>query len=178
MTKINMSGSQVGAKALCAVTDPVTLEVLPLLATSNGDGTSTLKIDSELTATIDPTGLATSTKQDTLKTAVDTVATKQDTGNASLSTIESELSLRDIGSSIRLVNNGASQSIVVPATAKAFSCNAEGGDVRLEIDGVADATSTIRIPEDTWLSYPIDGGTQTLFSYGNVAVISNVRFLG
>lgn len=50
---------------------------MPLAATDNGDGTSTLKVDTELTATIDPTGLATSAKQDT--------------GNSSLSSINAKL---------------------------------------------------------------------------------------
>lgn len=86
--------------------------------------------------------------------------------------------LVDIGNSIQITNNLTSQSIAVPTNAKAFSCHAEGGDVRLEIDAAAGPNSTMRIPEDTWLSYPIVGGTQTLFSYGNVGVISNVRFLG
>ena len=39
-----MSGSNVGAKGLCAVIDPTTMEVLPLLATDNTNETATLKI--------------------------------------------------------------------------------------------------------------------------------------
>ena len=39
-----MSGSNVGAKGLCAVIDPTTMEVLPLLATDNTNDTATLKI--------------------------------------------------------------------------------------------------------------------------------------
>lgn len=53
------------------------MDTLPLSATDNGDGTATLKVDTELTATIDPTGLATSAKQDT--------------GNSSLSSIDGKL---------------------------------------------------------------------------------------
>ncbi len=44
---------------LYAVINTSTLDSLPVLGTDNGDGTSTLKVDTELTATIDPTGLAT-----------------------------------------------------------------------------------------------------------------------
>ncbi len=84
----------------------------------------------------------------------------------------------DIGSPIQSTQDGSSKSIPVPATAVMFAVHAEGGDVRLEIDGAASATSTIRVPEDTWLVYPIVGGTQTLFSYGNIGVVANVRFLG
>lgn len=39
-----MSGSNVGAKGLCAVINPTTMEVLPLLATDNSNDTATLKI--------------------------------------------------------------------------------------------------------------------------------------
>ena len=74
-----MSGSNVGAKALCAVVD-TSGNVLPCLATDNGDDTCTLKIDGEFTATIDPALLATAAKQDTgnsslgnIKTAVETI---------------------------------------------------------------------------------------------------------
>lgn len=86
--------------------------------------------------------------------------------------------LIDIGSPIQIINNLTSQAITIPINAKAFACHAEGGGVRLEIDSAASATSTIRVPEDTWLVYPIVGGTQTLFSYGDIGVIANVRFLG
>lgn len=58
MVKI-ITGSRMGTKAICAVVDDETLDSLPLLATDNGDGTATLKVDTELTATIDPTGLNT-----------------------------------------------------------------------------------------------------------------------
>ncbi len=57
-------------------------EVVPLLATAVGDGTYKLAIDTELTATIDPTGLATSALQTT--------------GNSSLSNINSKIA-NDIG---------------------------------------------------------------------------------
>ena len=110
-----------------------------------------------------PSGAATSAKQDTAKTVLDT--------------IEGEISLRDIGSSVRITNDATSKSVSVPATAKAFACQAEGGDVRLEIDGAASASSTIRVPEDSWLVYPVTGGSQTLYSYGLAGTYSNVRFL-
>jgi hypothetical protein len=64
----------VGSKVVSGVVDPVTLETLPCIATDNGDGTATLKVDSELTATIDASGLATGAKQDTGNTSLATVA--------------------------------------------------------------------------------------------------------
>lgn len=64
-------GGRIGAQVLYA-----TLEggaKVPLLATDNGDGTYTLKVDSELTATIDPSGLATAAKQDASKETLDDI---------------------------------------------------------------------------------------------------------
>ena len=102
------------------------------------------------------------------------VAQKMDAGGNAITTD----GLSDIGSPVRVTNNGSSQAVSVPATARAFACQAEGGPVRLEIGGAASATSTLRVPEDLWLIYPIVGGTQTLFSYGAAATYSNIRFLG
>jgi hypothetical protein len=95
-----------------------------------------------------------------------------------LTTLEAEASLRDIGSPVRIANDTTSKTVTVPATAKAFAVQAEGGEVRMEIGGAASATSTLRVPEDSWLMYPITGGSQTLYSYGAVGTYSNVRFLG
>lgn len=72
MTKINMSGSNVGAKGICAVID-ANGTVLPCLATDNGDGTATLKIDGEFTAAIDPGLLATEANQVTAQTSLDSI---------------------------------------------------------------------------------------------------------
>jgi len=44
MTKINMSGTNVGAKAICAIVD-TNGTVLPVIAIDNGDGTATFKVD-------------------------------------------------------------------------------------------------------------------------------------
>lgn len=57
ITKL-ITGNRVGTKALYGVIDPTTLDALPLSATDNADGTATLKIDGEFTATIDPATLA------------------------------------------------------------------------------------------------------------------------
>lgn len=84
----------------------------------------------------------------------------------------------DIGSPVRITNDATSQEVTVPATARAMAIQAEGGEVRLEIDGAASATSTLRVPEESWFMYPIAGGTQTLFCYGAVGTYANVRFLG
>lgn len=104
-----------------------------------------------------PTGAATAAKQDALF---------------------DEVALFDIGGPQRVVNDGTSKTVTVPAAAKMVVVDAEGADVRLEIDGAASATSTIRIPEDTIRGHPIAGGDQTLASWGAVGSIANVRFLG
>lgn len=104
-----------------------------------------------------PDGAATSAKQDALF---------------------DEVALFDVGEPQRIVNDGTSKAVTVPAAAKMAVVDAEGGDVRLEIDGDATATSTIRIPEDTIRGHPISGGDQTLASWGAVGSIANVRFLG
>ena len=261
---------------------------MPLSATDNGDGTATLQVDTELTATIDPAGLATSAKQDTgnsslssinaklptlvggkipvdasvsidsidigdvdikefpsgnlgqqLKTASLSVAPATDIsdatyigdikfaeslpsgtallgkvgidqvtananevvvksqtapttlplptgaatsanqadGNAALTAIEGETSLRDVGSPQRISQNSTNQSVPVPATAKAFFVVSEGGTSRFEIDGAASVTSTLVCFENGFLSYPITGGSQTLNTYGASPSIANVRFL-
>jgi hypothetical protein len=69
-----MSGSNVGAKGLCAVID-TDGTVLPCFATDNGDGTATLKIDGEFTATIDPELLATAANQVTANSKLDSIKT-------------------------------------------------------------------------------------------------------
>lgn len=73
ITKL-ITGNRVGTKALYGVIDPTTLDALPLSATDNADGTATLKIDGEFTASIDPGILAT--------------YAGQTAGNASLASID------------------------------------------------------------------------------------------
>ena len=121
----------------------------PLLVTDNGDGTGTLHVATDASAL--PTGAATSANQ----------------GDG----------YRDIGSPIRITHNSTSQSVTVPATAKAFVCMAEGGATRCEIGGAASATSTIYVSEEGSVSYPITGGSQTLYAYGTTGY-GNFRFLG
>lgn len=110
ITKI-IEGSRVGTKAIVAVIDPTTLDTLPLSATDNGDGTAKLQVDTEFTATIDSTGLATVAKQDALIAKFPdqvggsvpvtgpltnaeltaqglALASKQDTGNASMGSMD------------------------------------------------------------------------------------------
>jgi len=86
-------------------------------------------------------------------------------------------SYRDIGSPVRITHNSTSQSVAVPANAKAFVCMAEGGATRCEIDGAASATSAVYVAEEASLFYPISGGSQTLYAYGT-AGYGNFRFLG
>ena len=121
----------------------------PLLVSDNGDGTGTLVVSAASSAL--PTGAATSANQ----------------GDG----------YRDIGGPVRITHNSTSQSVAVPAAAKAFVCMAEGGVTRCEIGGAASATSTIYVAEEGSMSYPITGGSQTLFAYGT-AGYGNFRFLG
>lgn len=95
-----------------------------------------------------------------------------------LSLIASEIHIRDIGNPVRIIGNAASQQVAVPATARAFVCFAEGGSVRCEIDGAATATSTIYAAEESSVTYPITGGSQTLACYAAVGAFGNFRFLG
>ena len=69
----------------------------PLLVTDNGDGTGTLVVSASSSAL--PTGAATSANQTT--------------GNASLSAIENETHLRDLGSAVHLSGNASSQSVAI-----------------------------------------------------------------
>lgn len=96
---------------------------------------------------------------------------------SSIETLTQETSLYDSGSGGRKTNNSTSQEITVPTWALAVVIMAEGGDVRLEIDGAASATSSIFVPEAGTLVYPIQGGTQTLFTYGVAGSYTNYRFL-
>jgi hypothetical protein len=67
MTKLITESRTKPSGVLYAVINTSTLDALPVLGTDNGNGTSTLKVDTELTTTIDPTGLATEAKQPTLE---------------------------------------------------------------------------------------------------------------
>lgn len=84
----------------------------------------------------------------------------------------------DVGSPVRITNNASSQAVTIPATARSFVCIAEGGAVRIEIDGAASSTSTIYVPQDTMMIYPIRGSKQTLYCYGSGGSYGNFRFLG
>ena len=84
----------------------------------------------------------------------------------------------DIGSPVRITNNATGQAVTVPTGARSFVCIAEGGFVRLEIDGAATDSSTLYVPEDSMQIYPIRGGSQTLYCYGAAGTYGNFRFLG
>jgi hypothetical protein len=112
-----------------------------------------------------------------LPTLVNSIKSASESIQSSIGTLTQETSLYDGGSGGRKTNNGTSQEITVPAWALAVVIMAEGGDVRLEIDGVASATSSIFLPEAGALVYPIQGGIQTLFTYGVTGSYTNYRFL-
>lgn len=81
---------------------------------------------------------------------------------------------------VRIVNDGASATRVrVPPNASAMWAFAETATVRLSINGVANAQSTIVVPAGVPLiNYPIDGRFQTLSAFGAAASAINIRFLG
>lgn len=57
-----ITGSRMGTKALCGVINDDG-DAVPLLATDNGDGTGTLKVDTEVSVAIDPGTLSTASNQ-------------------------------------------------------------------------------------------------------------------
>ena len=86
------------------------------------------------------------------------------TANASLSSIAGV----HIGSGGVITHNGTSQTITVPATAKAVRLATKGGATNFGIDlagGAAD-TSPGYVPDECIDYYPITGGSQTLKVYG------------
>ena len=106
------------------------------------------------------------------------VVTSTDLGNGKRGLdIANADAYRDIGSPVRITHNSTSQSVTVPANAKAFVCMAEGGATRCEIGASASAVSAIYVSEEASIFYPITGGTQTLFAYG-ITGYGNFRFLG
>lgn len=135
---------------------------MPLSATDNGDGTAKLQVDTELTATIDPTGLATSEKQDT--------------GNAALTSIEGEMSLSDLGSPVKIDNDETSKAVTIPTGTKAIFVASVGGVSHLGVDADATATSSPIIFQNGYLTYPIAG--KTLACYGTSGVSTHFNFLG
>jgi len=112
-----------------------------------------------------------------LPTLVNSIKSASESIQSSIGTLTQETSLYDGGSGVRITNNGTSQEITVPAWALAVVIMAEAGDIRLEIDGAASATSSLFVPEAGALVYPIVGGEQTLFTYGISGSYTNCRFL-
>jgi hypothetical protein len=87
------------------------------------------------------------------------------------------VSLMDIGGAARITNTAASIEVEIPEFARVMICNAEGGDVRLDINQHADAYSTLRVIQDSWFTHPIRD-TQHLYSYGAAGTFTNIRFIG
>lgn len=89
-------------------------------------------------------------------------------GNASLASIAGV----HIGSGGVITHNSTSQTITVPATAKAVRLATKGGATNFGIDlaGGAEATSPGYIPDECIDYYPI-GGSQTLKVYGTAGYL-------
>ncbi|MFA7164598.1 MAG: hypothetical protein WC124_01960 [Desulfoplanes sp.] len=126
----------------------------------------------QLLAAIDSATSAIETSSAAIKTASEAV-------ESSVGALTQETALVDMGSTVavRITNDTSSKSVTVPATAIAFVCIAEGNNVRLEIGAAASATSALLVPENGMITYPIVGGTQTLYCYGAVGSYGNFRFM-
>lgn len=78
----------------------------------------------------------------------------------------------------RVANDGSKPTTIqVPGDAIGFIALAESGTVRLEIGGVANATSTLFLASNGHMVYPIDP-SQSLSTWGANGSFTNVRFLG
>ena len=133
----------------------------PLLVTDNGDGTGTLVVSASSSAL--PTGAATSAKQDT--------------GNNSLSVIENETHLRDLGSAVHLSGNASSQSVAIPSGTRAIFVASTGGVSNLMLNGDAGASTSPIVYQNGYLTYPIDD-TDDLYCYAGVGTDTYINFLG
>ncbi len=153
-----VSCASIGGRVFFGIVNAGTSLAYPLAAVDNGDETGTL-----LTAMTDGAGNPITSSTDGSKRRLD------------VSTLDC---LVDIGSPVRITNDGTNKSVAVPAAAKAFVCISEGGETRIEIDGVASATSTLLVPQGGAMVYPIVGGVQTLACFGSASIHSNFRFLG
>lgn len=132
-----------------------TSDGLPKALECTDDGQ--LKVDTELTATIDPAGLATEATLGIMQ--ADITLMKSDI--ASISGIH-------LGNGGVITHNHTSQTITVPATAKSVRLATKGGATNFEINPVGDASadSPGYIPEEAIDYYPITGGSMTLKVYG------------
>lgn len=125
--------------------------------------TGALQVDTEVTVALDPTGLAT--------------GAKQDTGNASLTNIEADLSLNDLGSPVKIDNDTTSKSVAIPTGTKAIFVASTGGVSNLGIDADATASSSPIVFQNGYLTYPITD-SMTLACYGAVGTSTYFNFLG
>lgn len=108
---------------------------------------------------------------------------KQDTGNNTLSTIENEISLRDLGSET-MTGNGASQSATVPANTKAVFITSdyvnvatafgEDGYTHLGIDKTATVDTSPVVYPRGYVAYGLsDSQTLELFATPNTKIFIN-----
>jgi hypothetical protein len=91
------------------------------------------------------------------------------------------LGLHDLGQKAarRLAFDGVNAlPIPVPNKAEFFCAFAEVGNGRIEIDGIANASTTLVVHEDSFvMMYPISPG-QSMSGWGASGAVVGIRFLG
>lgn len=144
-------------------------EVLPVVCDAQGnlviqlEGATVNVGDVDVISSALPTGAATSAKQDT--------------GNNSLSVIENETHLRDLGSAVHLSGNASSQSVAIPSGTRAIFVASTGGVSNLMLNGDAGASTSPIVYQNGYLTYPIDD-TDDLYCYAGVGTDTYINFLG
>lgn len=139
-----MSGSNVGAKAICAVVD-TNGTVLPCVATDNGDGTCVLKIDTELTANIDPTGLATSANQSSILASLDALDTLLRTTGIVILPLSHTIDSIDVAKQSKGAVTTAHSAITATATSAEIDCRGFNSLLVHWVSNQTDKTWTISI---------------------------------
>ena len=165
-----MSGSNVGAKAICAVVD-TNGTVLPCIATDNGNDTCTLKIDGEFTATIDPALLATAANQTALSTKVGEVQATP-TSNTVLGRLKDLLTGVILASGTNFIGRVGNQSFKV---LQSFTRPSDG-NAYIALDAMTNSTSTPTIMSQDLSSFGATAGRFLVIT--NARVISSVKGSG
>ena len=157
-----MSGSNVGAKAICAVVD-TSGTVLPCIATDNGNDTCTLKID-EISINAG-------------SNLIGKVGIDQATANANEVVVKSRIAETYLGKD-RTTTTGAAEELTIPANSKRviLSC---GPSTQCYIELNADATTSSPLYfEDPFGPITLDLGSVTKLSAYVVAGNLGAVFFG
>ena len=99
---------------------------------------------------------------------------------ADLATVKADIATitgKHLGELVTITQNSSSQSVTVPALARAFRISTRGGSANLSIGEAATSDSALYVPPECVDSYPIVGGVDTLYCYG-VSGKAYFSFLG